>query len=80
METKVVNGLLILKLNMIQTVALAIIVYYLGATIRRRIPLLMRFSFLLLLSAACSLPVWPLSCGPRVYWDLSLTAPCKRLS
>ncbi|SDF64234.1 sodium/glutamate symporter [Sporolituus thermophilus] len=44
METKVVNGLLILKLNMIQTVALAIIVYYLGATIRRRIPLLMRFS------------------------------------
>ena len=44
METKVVNGLLILKLNMIQTVALAIIVYYLGAAIRRRIPLLIRFS------------------------------------
>lgn len=36
METKLINGLLTVKVNMIQTVALAVIVYYLGRAIRNR--------------------------------------------
>lgn len=44
MESKLVNGLLVLKFSMIQTVALAIIVYYLGIAIRRHIPFLVKHS------------------------------------
>jgi ESS family glutamate:Na+ symporter len=44
MEFKMLNGLLIVKLSMIQTVALAIIVYYLGIAIRKRIPFLIKHS------------------------------------
>lgn len=44
METKVVDGLLVLKVNMIQTVALGIIVYFLGAAIRKRVAWLVKFS------------------------------------
>lgn len=44
MESSIVNGLLIYKLNMIQSVALAIVMYFLGALIRRKIPILMRLS------------------------------------
>lgn len=44
MEFKTLNGMLILKLSMIQTVALAIIVYYLGIAIRKRIPFLVKHS------------------------------------
>ncbi|TWH47311.1 sodium/glutamate symporter [Sporomusa sp. KB1] len=44
MESTIVNGLLILKLNMIQTVALALAVYFLGSFIRHRIPIFMRLS------------------------------------
>jgi len=44
MESTIVKGLLILKLNMIQTVALALVVYFLGSFIRHRIPIFMRLS------------------------------------
>lgn len=44
METKIVDGLLIVKFNMIQTVSLAFVIYYLGAVIRKRVPLFIRFS------------------------------------
>jgi len=44
METKIVEGLLIFKLNMIQTVALALVVYFLGSFIKHRVPVFMRFS------------------------------------
>ncbi|CQR71825.1 Sodium/glutamate symport carrier protein [Sporomusa ovata DSM 2662] len=44
MESTIVNGLLILKLNMIQTVALALVVYFLGSFIRHRVPIFMRLS------------------------------------
>lgn len=44
MESKIVNGLLIYNLNMIQTVALALGVYFLGSFIRRKIPILIRLS------------------------------------
>lgn len=44
METKLVNGLLILKLNMVQSVGLAIVMYFLGSFIRNRIPTLVRLS------------------------------------
>lgn len=36
--------MLILKINALQTLVLAIIVYFIGTSIRRRVPLLMRFS------------------------------------
>ena len=36
--------MLIVKLNAVQSLALAVIVYFLGTAIRRRVPLLMRFS------------------------------------
>jgi glutamate:Na+ symporter, ESS family len=44
MESKIVNGLLILKLNMIQTVALAVLIYFLGITIRKHVSWLVKFS------------------------------------
>lgn len=44
MESTIVKGLLILKLNMIQTVALALVVYFLGSFIRHRVPIFMRLS------------------------------------
>ena len=44
MESKIVAGLLIFKLNMIQTVALALVVYFLGSFIRHRVPIFMRLS------------------------------------
>lgn len=44
MESKIVAGLLVYKLNMIQTVALALVMYFIGTFIRRRVPLLMRLS------------------------------------
>jgi glutamate:Na+ symporter, ESS family len=44
MESKIINGLLILKLNMIQTVALAVLIYFLGITIRKNVAWLIRFS------------------------------------
>lgn len=44
METKVIDGLLVLKVNMIQTVALGIMVYYLGVAIRSRVAWLVKFS------------------------------------
>lgn len=36
--------MLIVKLNAVQTLAVAVIVYFIGTSIRRRVPLLMRFS------------------------------------
>lgn len=44
METKIADGLLILKVNMIQSVALGIVIYFLGVAIRRHVPWLVRFS------------------------------------
>ncbi len=44
MESKIVSGLLIYNLSMIQTVALALGVYFLGSFIRRKIPVLIRLS------------------------------------
>lgn len=44
METKIVNGLLIIKLNMIQAIALAVITYYFGEFIRNKFPLMRRLS------------------------------------
>ena len=44
METSVVNGLFIVKLNMVQTIALAVVTYYLGALIRSWFPVLKRLS------------------------------------
>lgn len=44
MESKIVAGLLVYKLNMIQTVALALVMYFIGNFIRHRVPLFMRLS------------------------------------
>lgn len=44
MESKIVAGLLIFKLNMIQTVALALVMYFIGNFIRHRVPMFMRLS------------------------------------
>jgi len=44
MESKVLDGLLIYKLSLVQTVALALIVYFIGSFIRNKIPLLVRLS------------------------------------
>ncbi len=44
MDFKIVNGLLILKLSLIQSVALAIVVYYLGVAIRKRVPVFVKHS------------------------------------
>lgn len=44
MDSKIIDGLLILKLNMIQTVALAIVVYFLGVAIRKNVSWLIKFS------------------------------------
>ena len=37
METEIINGMLTVKLNMLQTVALGIIAYYFGVFVRRRV-------------------------------------------
>lgn len=44
MESKVLDGLLIYKLSLVQTVALALIVYFIGSFIRKKIPLLIKLS------------------------------------
>jgi len=44
METTVVNGMLTVKVNMLQTVALAVIVYFFGVFVRAKVPVLRRFS------------------------------------
>lgn len=44
METTVTNGLLVIKLNLVQTTALAILVYFIGQAIRQRIPWLIKTS------------------------------------
>ncbi len=44
MESKVLDGLLIYKLSLVQTVALALIVYFIGSFIRNKIPVLVRLS------------------------------------
>lgn len=44
METVVTNGLLVVKLNLVQTTALAILVYFIGQAIRNRIPWLIKTS------------------------------------
>ena len=44
METQMVGSLLVVKLNMIQSVGLAIIMYFIGTFIRNRIPILVRLS------------------------------------
>ena len=38
------SGMLLLKVNMVQAVALAVITYFLGVWIKRRVPVLARFS------------------------------------
>lgn len=44
MESNVLDGLLIYKLSLVQTVALALIVYFIGSFIRNKIPVLVRLS------------------------------------
>ena len=44
METIIVNGLMIVKFNMVQSIALAIVTYYLGTLIRNTFPVLKRLS------------------------------------
>jgi ESS family glutamate:Na+ symporter len=44
MESTVLDGLLIYKLSLVQTVALALIVYFIGSFIRNKIPVLVRLS------------------------------------
>ena len=44
MESKIIEGILTVKVNMIQAVALAIMVFYLGHAIRKRSTVLRRFS------------------------------------
>ncbi|MDR0956685.1 MAG: hypothetical protein LBL77_02330 [Endomicrobium sp.] len=44
METEVVNGLLTLKFNMIQTVALGVIMYYFGVFFRNKVHLFVKLS------------------------------------
>lgn len=44
MDLKMVSGVMVLKLSMIQSVALAIVVYYLGVLIRQRVSFLVKHS------------------------------------
>ncbi|MDF2500805.1 MAG: sodium/glutamate symporter [Anaerosporomusa subterranea] len=44
MESKIIDGILTVQVNMIQAVALAMMVFYLGHAIRNRLALLQRFS------------------------------------
>lgn len=44
MESNVLDGLLIYKLSLVQTVALALIVYFIGSFIRNKIPVLAKLS------------------------------------
>ncbi|MDR1523028.1 MAG: hypothetical protein LBS29_03670 [Endomicrobium sp.] len=44
METEVLNGMLILKFNMIQTIALGVAMYYFGVLVRKLLPFFVKLS------------------------------------
>lgn len=78
METTVVNGMLTVKVNMLQTVALAVIVYFFGVFVRAKVPVLRRFSIPApVIGGLPSLFLRPL-CACREYWLSILMAHYKQ--